>query len=142
MKKLKILLISTTVILAIIALFYLVDNYNYYLPGENDSFKLKIGEKFTVKLYENASTGYSNCWLNENTVTCIEKVSENYEAGLNSKLGYIGAGGTIAVTFIAVKKGIDTLKIGSCPLGREGKTCKDYTAKNSQIDNVFYVTVE
>ena len=142
MKKLKIILLSLTFVLVIISIIYLSDNYNYYKPGENGSFKLKIGEEFSIKLYENASTGYSNCWLNENSVTCLEKVGENYEAGLNSKLGYIGAGGDLKITFKATKKGIDTLKMGSCPIGREGKTCKDYNAKNSQIDNEFYITVE
>lgn len=142
MKKSKILLLSIIVMLAIISVIYIYDNYNYYKPGENSSFKLKIGEKFTVKLHENPSTGYLNCWLNENSVTCLEKVSENYEAGLNSKLGYMGAGGNLKITFKAVKKGIDTLKIGSCPLGREKKTCKDYNTENTQIDNEFYIIVK
>jgi predicted secreted protein len=142
MKKFRIIFIVITFVLLAISIIYFSDNYNYYKPGENGAFKLRIGEEFSIKLYENPSTGYSNCWLNENSVTCIEKVDENYKSGLNSKLDYDGAGGDLKVTFKATKKGIDTLKIGSCPLGREGKTCKDYNAKNSQIDNEFYITVE
>lgn len=140
MKKIRILFVSIT--FALIVIFYLRGNNNSYKPGENSSFKLKRGEKFSIKLYENPSTGYSYCWLNENSVACLEKVEENYETGLNSKLGYDGSGGSLEVTFKATKKGIDTVKMGSCPLGREGKTCKDYNTKNSQTHNEFYITVE
>ena len=142
MRKFRIIFIVTIFVLLIIFLFYFKANYNYYKPGENGTYKLKIGQEFYVKLYENPSTGYSNCWLNENSVTCIEKVRENNTTGLNSKLGYIGAGGDLIVTFKAIKKGIDTVKIGSCPLSREGKKCEDYNTKNTQIDNEFYITVE
>jgi predicted secreted protein len=142
MKKFRITF--TIIIFGLLAfsINYFNDNYNYYKPGENGGFRLRVGEEFSIKLYENPSTGHSNCWLNENAVSCIKKVGRNYISGLNSKLGYEGAGGDLKITFKATKKGVDTLKIGSCPLGIEGKTSKDYTTANCQTDNEFYIIVE
>lgn len=124
-----------------ILIIYLLWSYNYYKPGENDSFNLKVGEEFSVKLYENPSTGYSNCVLNENSVGCIEKVKQYYEPDWNP-FKQDGKGGELILKFKAVKTGIDTIRISKCPTGREHKTCKDYSVNSSQIDNEFYVLVE
>ncbi|SHF73596.1 Chagasin family peptidase inhibitor I42 [Flavobacterium fontis] len=141
MKKLKIILPSLILILIVISTIYYFDKHNYYEPGENDSFRLKVGETFSVKLYENPTTGYSNCVLNENAINCIEIVKESYEADWNTNK-IDGNGGEFIVKFKAVKKGIDTIKIGSCPTFKEGKTCKDFNTIKNQTDNKFYVTVE
>ena len=139
-KYLKIFGILITIII-LIGTFYYRIFCNYYKSGENKNFELKVGETLEIRLYENGSTGYSNCWLNENKSKKLKLVNRKYENSLNAKLGYDGAGGIITLIFKAQEKGIDTIKIANCPLGRENKNCSDYSEKNIETDNEFRIEI-
>lgn len=139
-KYLKIFGILITIII-LISTYYYRRFCNYYKSGENKNFELKVGENLEIRLYENGSTGYSNCWLNENKSKKLKLVNQEYENSLNAKLGYEGAGGIITLIFKAQEKGIDTIKIANCPIGRESKNCNDYTEKNTEVDNEFIVKI-
>ena len=114
---------------------------NYYHGGENDKFELEVGETFKIKLFENHSTGYSNFGLNENESQTLKIVNRKYESGLNEMLSYEGAGGIVTLTFKAQEKGIDTIKIANCPLGRDSKKCSDFSEENTKTDNQFIIKI-
>ncbi|MFT3793203.1 protease inhibitor I42 family protein [Flavobacterium sp.] len=142
MKILKILLASMGVLAVTFASLYYTDTYNYYELGENDHFDLKVGQTVSVKFDENPSTGHQHCWINQNTAFAVEKVSQRYDRGLRSKLGYMGAGGKLTMVFKAVKKGKEMIIIGNCPTSIEQKTCKDFNTANAAASNVFYLNIE
>ena len=110
-KYLKIFGIFISIII-LIGIFYYNKFCNYYKSGENNNFELKVGETLEIRLYENGSTGFSNCWLNENRSKKLKLVNRKYENSLYAKLGSEGAGGIITLIFKAYEKGIDTIKIG------------------------------
>ncbi|WP_281233937.1 protease inhibitor I42 family protein [Flavobacterium gelatinilyticum] len=139
MKKLKLVLLF--VIIIITALFLISYRGKVYEAGQNDSLRVKAGEEFSIKLYYNPSTGYRLYQINKNPAACVEKVKEAYEAGLQARLGYVGAGGILTLTFKAKTAGIDTLKLKSYP-AIEGKLLKNAAIPDSEIDNIFYITAE
>ena len=101
------------------------DNIN-----NKSEYSLNVGETFTIELHQNGSTGYSNCWINQTSCTVIEEENKRYESSIKEKAGYVGSGGSTFWTFKAVKLGIDTLKIQSCPTGRLGHDC-DFFSQDS-----------
>lgn len=139
-KYLKIFGIFIAIIILIYT-FYYRRFCNYYENGENKKIELRVGETLEIRLFENGSTGYSNCWLNENKSNKIKLVNRKYENSLYAKLGYEGAGGITTLFFKAQEIGIDTIKIASCPLGLESKNCSDYSEKNTEVDNEFIVKI-
>lgn len=139
-KYLKIFGILIAIII-LIGTFYYIRFCNYYKSGENKNFELKVGETLEIRLYENGSTGYSNCWLNENKSKKLKLVDRKYEKSLYAKLGYDGAGGITTLFFKAQEKGIDTIKIANCPLGPENKNCSDYSEKNTETENEFIIEI-
>ena len=141
MKYLKILGVSVIIII-LLSLYYYNRFSNYYSSGENDKFEIKVGETLKIRLRENHSTGYSNCWLNENKSKTLKLVNRKYESGLNEMLGYDGAGGIVTLTLKAQEKGIDTIKIANCPLGRDSKKCSDFSEKNIKTDNQFIIKID
>jgi predicted secreted protein len=140
-KKRKILLFTIPFLLTASGVFYFFYPSHKYKASENDKFTIKIGESFDVRLYENGSTGYMNCWLNENKCNSIKLRSRQYENSLNQKLGYIGSDGTIKFTFIGTKVGIDTIKLSNCPTAVEHKSCDDFSENSTKSDNEFIITV-
>ena len=130
-----------SLIIILIGIFYYKKFYNYHKSGENNNFELKVGETLKIRLYENGSSGFSNCWLNENRSKKLKLVNQKYENSLNAKLGSEGAGGIITLIFKAHETGIDTIKIANCPLGPESKNCSDYNEKNTAADNEFIVKI-
>ncbi|NHM03674.1 protease inhibitor I42 family protein [Flavobacterium celericrescens] len=139
-KYLKIFGVIISIII-LIGISYYNKFCNYYKSGENNNFELKVGETLEIRLYENGSTGFSNCWLNENRSKKLKLVNRKYENSLYAKLGSEGAGGIITLIFKAYEKGIDTIKIANCPLGQESKNCSDYNEKNTAADNEFIVKI-
>jgi hypothetical protein len=57
-------------------------------------------------------------------------------------MGLLGAGGSETLIFKGIRKGVDTIKIGSCPTGREKRNCSYYTEDSVRSDNEFVVVVE
>lgn len=124
-----------------IAIYYYKNCYHFYNRGENDSFRIKVGETFEIKLDENGSTGYTNCCLNESELKTVKMVKKEYKQSFHSKLGYEGSGGTIVMTFQGIAVGLETIKLANCPTGPEDKSCKDYTVSNTKADNEFLINV-
>jgi predicted secreted protein len=135
----KILVLVAFIILVLSILYYL-EYEDYYESGENDSFEIKVGQEFHIRLYENGSTGYSNCWINEKNNPLFKKVKEEYSQSLNARLGYIGSGGLIEMTFKGLKVGVDTIKIANCSF-RDGEKCTDYNTENTKSDNEFIIKI-
>ena len=141
-RRTKIFLLTIVFLLFTIGVLYIFFYPSHvYTSGENDTFTIKVGESFSVKLYENGSTGYIYCWLNEKNCNCLKLTSRQYEQSLNQKLGYIGSGGTIKFTFVATKVGIDTVKLTNCPTAVEHKNCADFSHNSTKRDNKFIITV-
>jgi predicted secreted protein len=132
-------------ILLILALgwaIYEFDNLSkVYENGQNEHFKKRVGEKFSIKLYENGSTGYQNCWLNENKCQSVKQVRSKYIRSLRERMGYNGAGGSVKFTFMATKKGIDTIRFAWCPTAREQKDCSAYADSSIMPANLFIIEV-
>lgn len=110
------------------SLIYYIKFADYYKLGENDTIEVKAGQEFHIKLDENPSTGYINCWLNEKNSFLLKKTKKEYVPSLNSRLGYVGSGGTIDFTFKA------------CSL-IDGQKCSDYNSENTQIDHEFIIKI-
>lgn len=137
MKK---ILILVAFIILVLSILYYREFEDYYKSGENDSFEIRVGQEFQIKLDENGSTGYSHCWLNEKNNTLLKKVKEEYSPSLNSRFGYIGSGGLIEITFKGLKVGVDTIKIANCSF-RDGENCVDYNQENTKSDNEFIIKI-
>lgn len=131
-------------ILILIALATLIGIYKYffyrpeYYEVGNEYIYVKVGETFKIKMYENASTGYLECWLNENKPHLIVPVKSDFEG---KGTDCIGCGGDLILSFKAVKKGNDTLKFASCPAGREGKSYSYYTEKNTTPQQIYTIKI-
>lgn len=137
MKK---ILVLVSFIIFVSSILYYREFEDYYKSGEKDSFEIKVGQEFNIRLFENGSTGYSNCWLNEKNNTLLKKVKEEYSQSLNSRIGYIGSGGLIEITFRGLKVGVDTIKIANCSF-RDGEKCTDYNPENTKSDNEFIIRI-
>lgn len=135
----KIVFLAIFIILMSCIIYYMIFA-DYYEIGKNGTIEVKLGREFHIKLDENPSTGYVNCWINEKNNSILKKIKEEYTPGLNSRLGYVGAGGTIDFTFRALKVGTDTLKIANCSF-IDGKNCSDYNTTNAEISNEFVIEV-
>lgn len=135
MKK---IILSTTLIFFIA--FYYFEFEDYYKNGTINKINIKVGQELNIKILENASTGFVNCWLNEEKNLILIKVKEDFIPGLNSRLGYIGSGGIKKITFKGIKIGIDTVKIARCSF-IDYKKCSDYNEKNTESDYQFIIKV-
>jgi len=136
-------LIIFILLLKIIAIGYVCYQryFDFYKSGENDTFKLRVGQSVQIKLYVNGSTGEAICWLNEKNVNILKKTTSLYKPSFYQQLGYEGSGGIISYTFEATAIGQQTIKMAHCPLGPEGKTCEDYSDKETPSDNEFTIIV-
>ncbi|HKX86229.1 MAG TPA: protease inhibitor I42 family protein [Flavobacterium sp.] len=134
-------IIILPLLLIVFAIHYWI-NKTYYKPGENGEISCDVGETFQIELITNGSTGYSNCWINEQNFKHVKLIESEYNSSINESLGYVGAGGTMTYTFSAVSKGTDTLKVAACPTAREGKSCSDFNETNTEPHNSFVITVE
>jgi predicted secreted protein len=129
-KTLTVLGLITTVLIVKIA----IDNYNYYELGESNTFLLNIGERLTIKIRENGSTGYQNCWVNEVDCKHLKINNRDYKSSFHESIGYIGAGGTAYLTFIGTSIGTDTIKISRIPSG-DTCSCKGNPSNQSKNFN-------
>jgi len=111
-----------------------------YGPGENGTFRIAIGEKVDIRLPQNGSTGFVNFWLNENECNAVRLADRQYESGVMQKLGYIGSGGEEKLTFVGVKAGTDTVKLGSYRVFEYRRDSANAPEK-LRPDNVFIMSV-
>jgi predicted secreted protein len=129
-KTLTVLGLITTVLIVKIA----IDKHNYYELGESNTFLLNIGERLTIKIRENGSTGYQNCWVNEVDCKHLKINNRDYKSSFHESIGYIGAGGTAYLTFIGTSIGTDTIKISRIP-SSDTCSCKGNPSNQSQNFN-------
>lgn len=131
-KKLKntltVLALTTTALIVKFA----IDKHNYYELGESNTFLLNIGERLTIKIRENGSTGYQNCWVNEFDCKHLKINNRVYKSSFHESIGYIGAGGTAYLTFIGTSIGTDTIKIS---IIESGDTCSCKGNPSNQSKN-------
>lgn len=115
--------------------FFLYSNFHSsYELGGRDKFELEIGEIFTIKIPSNPSTGFENCWINENKCYCVKKIDQQYNSGWAANIGNIGAGGIQVWTFQATSKGIDTVKITACPPISKAGGCEYFSGDSLRIE--------
>jgi predicted secreted protein len=133
-KKLKKTLTVLGFITTVLIVKFAIDNYNYYELGERDTFLLNIGERLTIKIRENGSTGYQNCWVNEVDCKHLKINNRDYKSSFHESIGYIGAGGTAYLTFIGTSIGTDTIKISIIPSG-DTCSCKGNPSNQSKNFN-------
>lgn len=142
-KRILIPLLILASLLIAIGLFYCYYSPTVYVSGQSDKFTIKVGERVSVWLQENGSTGYANCWINESRCHSVKLTSEEYRSSVAEKLGAIGAGGAEKYTFTGTKNGADTIKFNSFPVGPERKTCGDFVAagltKNDSLSTITFI---
>ena len=136
----KKIIILLAFIITVLSVCYYLEFEDYYRIGEKDYFNIKVGQELQIKLYENGSTGYTNCWLNEKNNTMLIKVKEEYSQGLYARLKYDGAGGINKISFKGIKVGVDTIKIAHCS-SFDGKKYEEYNEKNTESDYEFIVNI-
>ena len=133
-QKLKNTLTVLGLIITVLIVKIAIDNYNYYELGESNTFLLNIGERLTIKIRENGSTGYQNCWVNEVDCKHLKINNRDYKSSFHESIGYIGAGGTAYLTFIGTSIGTDTIKISRIP-SSDTCSCKENPSNQSQNFN-------
>jgi predicted secreted protein len=133
-KKLKNILTVLGLIITALIVKFAIDKHNYYELGEQDTFLLNIGERLTIKIRENGSTGYQNCWVNEVDCKRLKINNINYKSSYHESIGYIGAGGKAYLTFIGTSIGTDTIKISRIPSG-DTCSCKGNPSNQSKNFN-------
>ncbi len=94
---------------------------------------LHKGETFNISFNANPSIGSAICWINEFKCDNVSLAGRWYKGSIRAKQGYEGAGGTEFWTFKGKQPGIDTIKLRSCPTGREQKSCSAF-----QEDSLSY----
>jgi predicted secreted protein len=133
-KKLKNTLTVLGLIITVLIVKFAIDKHNYYELGESNTFLLNIGERLTIKIRENGSTGYQNCWVNEVDCKHLKINNRDYKSSFHESIGYIGAGGTAYLTFIGTSIGTDTIKISIIESG-DTCSCKGNPSNQSQNFN-------
>jgi predicted secreted protein len=144
--KLKKTLTVLGLIITVLIVKFAIDKHNYYELGEQDTFLLNIGERLTIKIRENGSTGYQNCWVNEVDCKHLKINNRDYKSSFHESIGYIGAGGTAYLTFIGTSIGTDTIKISIIESG-DTCSCKENPSNknnnfNPQTGYQFIVNVK
>lgn len=142
MKKIKLIIILLGLAFFAFMGYKWWDNRNFIEFGDNREYKLDIGDNLTIKLYANGATGYQNCWINEEKCSTVVLTDRKYKSSVNEKLGYIGAGGFEYWTLTSKTKGIDTLKITSCPAGPTQMTCNHFKEDSVKTDIQIILKVE
>ena len=114
--------------------------YKQYKLYNKECYHINVGETFEINLNENGSTGFINCWLNQNEIDIVEEINSEYVSDNNDEL-IPGAGGVLTIKFKGIKKGCDTIMFSNCPVLRERKKCEAYTTKNTVVDDMFIINV-
>jgi len=110
-KKLKKTISIIGIVIVALILKIGIDKHNYYEFDESDTFHINIGERITVKIPQNESTGYRNCWFNEYNCKNIKLYQRDYKSTFYESIGYNGTGGTEYLTFKGKSIGLDSIKI-------------------------------
>lgn len=146
MKVFKSIIVLLITILLGWYFYELWDDKNLLTPGKLRVFELDRGDHLTLKMSANGSTGYANCWINEDKCESIELYKTDYKPNLNSRLGYIGSGGWKYFEFKATEVGIDTILIHNCPIkdvmGEKPNGCEAFQNKIENSDYKIIVRIE
>ena len=73
----RIIIFISIVVISLLVYKYW-DNTIFIKRGETKILTLKTNKKITIKLSENESTGYQNCWINKNNCTRIKLTKSFY----------------------------------------------------------------
>jgi hypothetical protein len=141
MSKSRIAFIVLMIVGGLAAVGYTAYNNRYlYDAQETAYFKIKVGDEFKVRLYQNASKAFGNCRLDKRPEDPVRLVSMSYEpdwlAGLLN-----GEGGKNTLVFKGVKSGQDTIRISNCETIETAEGCECRPGQQLRVDNVFVVTV-
>lgn len=83
------------------------ENKSYLQLGDDGTYRLRIGQRAQIRVYENATTGAY--WdVKKPTDSAIIRINDEYIAE-NDDIDIVGAGGTRLYTIEGVKKGQDSL---------------------------------
>jgi len=118
----------------VIFIIMLLINRNHHI-GKIEEFELEIGQTITVTFAENSSTGYTNCWINQEKCHVVKLVDQHYKSSLSEMFGGIGSGGSISWTFQATESGTDTIKISDCATLRMQKDCDFFSGDSLRLQS-------
>ena len=147
MRILKYLLAFIFAVATSLFLYNYWDNRNLLSRGDVEIFDLEVGDQVTIKVPENQSTGYANCWVNEDNCKRVELSKTYYKSSFASWLGNSdGAGGAKYFKFKALSLGTDTIKIHNCPVKdvveSEGSDCDFFKNKIEHSDYKVVIRIE
>jgi len=89
----------------------------------NERNEISVGETFQIRIKENPSTGYENCWINKKDAQAVSLVKKEYKQEGSSDCA--GCGGTATFTFKGISAGTDTIKLVNCPGPRNNESCDE-----------------
>ena len=147
MRILKYIIVIIIAISTSLFLYHYWDNRNLLSRGDVEIFDLNVGDHLTIKVPENQSTGYANCWVNEDNCKGIKLIKTNYKPSLSSRLGNSdGSGGYKYFKFKALSLGTDTIKIHNCPVkdvvDSEVSDCDFFKNKIAHSDYMVVIRIE
>ncbi|XOV66940.1 MAG: protease inhibitor I42 family protein [Fluviicola sp.] len=125
-------------LLSVLALFASCTNDHQKVVNKS-SYTIKVGESFQLELSQNASTGYTNCWINKSDCTSVRKTSSKWIPSEREKEGCVGCSSPVRWTFTGIKPGRDTLEIYNCPALWEGRDCDFYNSDTMDITQLQLV---
>jgi predicted secreted protein len=121
--------------------YELWDNRNFLHRHETRTFDIRTGDELSLKVNENGSTGFANCWVNEAHCKNVRLSDTRYRQSLNSKMGMVGSGGWKYFTFLGLTSGVDTIKIHNCPVTDVNTGCDAFQDNISESDYTIIVKV-
>ncbi|NHM02488.1 protease inhibitor I42 family protein [Flavobacterium difficile] len=101
--------ILVLLILSFVIFFFKLPNgtfrmlHKQYKLYNKECYHINVGETFEINLNENGSTGFINCWLNQNAIDIVEEINSEYVSDNNDKL-IPGAGGVLTIKFKGIKR--------------------------------------
>lgn len=127
------------ILFILIAVFALAACKQSFKPNQKQ-YEIKVGETFEINIYQNPSTGYENCWLNQKKATAVSVYSQEFFR--QGAKDCNGCGGTLVYTFKGIAPGTDTIKMATCPTLRENKPCTAYSDDIVKPDSSFIIIVK
>jgi hypothetical protein len=123
MNRRRVLLILSGIILVLTLL--VVWQLNRSRVTEEQTFSVAVGDRMSITYYENGSTGFVNCWINESLWKHVRLVNEAPVTTIFDRTNCGGCGSAVEYTFEATSPGTDTIKMKDCPVYISDKGC-DY----------------
>ena len=141
MSKRRIAFIVVAILLGLSAVGYTAYNNRYlYDAKETAFFRIRVGEEFKVRLYQNNSASYSNCRIGKTPDDAVKLVSTSFEPDWLASL-MKGDGGKNLLVFKGIKPGQDTIRIFNCETIQTSEGCECRPGQELRVDNAFVVTV-